>query len=314
MTALDWSGSAFVATPGDVPITLVPEYVTRLFFQVASGVGSPGAPLDWPKVRELRQRGKQCEAWAWCVGPTQPGGGEPEDEARAHAKAAGEFGATTFVANMESFYDAGGNQGDIRYQYVTRYFNALEWDGPLGITTTPTFASDMTAARARGAIYMPQAFLENGKSIVDCVEHGKAWGWATESMRPLIQTYDTDGALGDWQTYKLDADFFGVGVVPFVIERAMVGWLDRLQKQIVRPTKPGGTGGGMATLIGSQDGIEAAMNRLRNLDPTGTKLVKVEGKWQALSALPADLGKWGAYDKLQRTLQILADDHDEGAT
>src|SRR5262245_32420438 len=67
----------------------------------------------------------------------------------------------------------------------------------------------------------------------------------------------------------------------------------------------------MAT-IGSQDGIKAAANRLRDLDPKGTKLVKTSSGWPDISTLPSDVSKWGAYDKLQRTLQILKDDHDAG--
>lgn len=63
-------------------------------------------------------------------------------------------------------------------------------------------------------------------------------------------------------------------------------------------------------VIGSQDGIVAAVNRLRDLDPAGTLLKKSGGKWPSVSTLPAELDKWKAWDKLERTLQILVDDHD----
>jgi len=62
--------------------------------------------------------------------------------------------------------------------------------------------------------------------------------------------------------------------------------------------------------IGNQDGIKAAMNRLRDLDPSGTLLKKSGGSWPDISTLPPDLDTWKAYDKLQRTLQILKQDHD----
>ena len=62
--------------------------------------------------------------------------------------------------------------------------------------------------------------------------------------------------------------------------------------------------------VGNQDGITAAMNRLRDMDPQGTLLVKKGGKWPDISTLPTDLDEWKAYDKLQRTLQILKNDHD----
>jgi hypothetical protein len=58
------------------------------------------------------------------------------------------------------------------------------------------------------------------------------------------------------------------------------------------------------TQIGDQDGVKAAMNRLRQLDPQGTKP----------NRNPDDLATWGAWDKLERTLQILADDHDKGGS
>jgi hypothetical protein len=54
------------------------------------------------------------------------------------------------------------------------------------------------------------------------------------------------------------------------------------------------------TQIGGQDGIHASIERLRALDPGGTKPNRD----------PGNLATWGAYDKLERTLQILRNDHD----
>jgi hypothetical protein len=68
--------------------------------------------------------------------------------------------------------------------------------------------------------------------------------------------------------------------------------------------------GGDMTQIGSQDGIKAAVNRLRDLDPSGTLLKKAGGSWPDISSLNQPVDQWKAYDKLQRTLQILKDDHD----
>jgi len=62
--------------------------------------------------------------------------------------------------------------------------------------------------------------------------------------------------------------------------------------------------------VGGQDGIKAACNRLRDLDPAGTKLKKQGSSWPDISTLPGNLDSWGAWDKLQRTLQILKNDHD----
>jgi len=63
--------------------------------------------------------------------------------------------------------------------------------------------------------------------------------------------------------------------------------------------------------IGYQNGITAAMNRLRDLDPKGTILVKSGGKWPSIDTIQnVPLENWKAWDKLERTLTILKDDHD----
>ena len=63
--------------------------------------------------------------------------------------------------------------------------------------------------------------------------------------------------------------------------------------------------------IGYQNGIVAAVNRLRDLDPAGTLLVKTGGKWPSIDTIQnVPLENWKAWDKFQRTLTILKDDHD----
>lgn len=62
--------------------------------------------------------------------------------------------------------------------------------------------------------------------------------------------------------------------------------------------------------IGSQHGITASCNRLRDLDPAGTICKKRNGKWTPITGLPMDLSVWGAWDKLERSLTILVRDHD----
>lgn len=65
------------------------------------------------------------------------------------------------------------------------------------------------------------------------------------------------------------------------------------------------------TKIGKQDGIVAEYNRLRDLDPAGTLLVKKDGKWPDISTLASvPVEQWKAFDKAQRRSQILKDDHD----
>jgi len=60
--------------------------------------------------------------------------------------------------------------------------------------------------------------------------------------------------------------------------------------------------------IGDQDGIRASTNRLRALDPGGT----IVPQGQTIDDLTQPLSQWKAWDKLERTLQILKDDHDTG--
>lgn len=81
------------------------------------------------------------------------------------------------------------------------------------------------------------------------------------------------------------------------------------------PPDPGGP-----TVIGSQDGVTASCNRWRELDPSGTLLVKApdsKGKltWPGIETLAGTpLDKWKAYDKLERALSILCADHDANAS
>jgi hypothetical protein len=65
------------------------------------------------------------------------------------------------------------------------------------------------------------------------------------------------------------------------------------------------------TKIGSQHGATAAANRWRNIDPGGTKLVKLpNGQWPSIDTLTVPEDQWGAYDKLERALKITFADHD----
>lgn len=70
-------------------------------------------------------------------------------------------------------------------------------------------------------------------------------------------------------------------------------------------------GGDEVTLIGTEDGVTAAMNRLRDMDPKGTLLVKdAKGKWPGIETITKPVKDWKAYDKLERSLDILVKDHD----
>jgi hypothetical protein len=67
----------------------------------------------------------------------------------------------------------------------------------------------------------------------------------------------------------------------------------------------------MAETIGSQHGVVAEYNALRDLDPSRTLLKKgADGKWPDISTLTQPLDQWKAWDKAQRAKQILVSDHD----
>jgi hypothetical protein len=116
--------------------------------------------------------------------------------------------------------------------------------------------------------------------------------------------YMTFGTYGDWtpNDYTLQA--------PYSLYTAddcggdYGAWQPRssgYQGCVDSPTPPD-EGDDMQT-IGDQHGVDAAVDRLIKLDPSGSKP----------NRNPDDLSTWGAYDKLRRTLTILVDDHDEQA-
>lgn len=240
--AFDWSGSAFVVTPGNVPATMVPNPpIRRLFIQVAHGTRRND--LDVEKLAQLRRAGFELCAWAWCNGDDVGG------EARLHATLARSYPA--FVANQESEYDAHGNSSDPKFLMPSLYLqtflaNVGGWTGALGITTTPKFGSHMGPWQQAGAVVLPQAFptaAEGGHSVAAVVGHAEAWGWKTSQIRPLVQTYaGKDGKRPDARAMVMEAGAIGVGVTPYTIEQALEegGFpsIQTLRPAIVRPTVP----------------------------------------------------------------------------
>ena len=64
--------------------------------------------------------------------------------------------------------------------------------------------------------------------------------------------------------------------------------------------------------IGHQHGATAAANRLRDLDPAGTRLLKKDGKWPSIDTLENQGTQegWGAWDKIERSWKLTFYDHD----
>jgi len=307
---MTWDSLAFVATPPDVPLTLVPKWIKRLAVQVAWGDRLPIHPPSDDWLNAARQQGFEVYAWAWCEGI------DVEAEARYHAQRAQGYAA--FIANMEAPYDAHGNSGDPKYHYPGRYLEAFRaagaFSGPLAITTQSVLGSDQTAWIQAGAVTMPQAFTGEHPSatLTNCVLGAQSWGWPIEQIRPLLQSYPT---RPEPTTYAFEALQLGIGGSPYTVEQSMDAagqeWLETMLPTIVRPqqmptppepTPPPSNGGAPSagTLIGSQHGIDAMFDRLIALDPGGSKPNRD----------PNNLSTWGAYDKARRALKILATDHD----
>jgi hypothetical protein len=310
-----WHKSAFVVSPWNVPVTIVPDFIDTLFIQVAWGTGYPSPSISPEKLQQLRSYFK-IGAWAWCEGD------QVEIEAAHHARTAKAFQAEAFIANMEAEYDAHGNSSDPKFKMPTQYLNVLKktiGDMPLGLTTTPRFGSHMSDWQSAGAIYMPQSFnLEARITLPEAIQHAKDWGWQTPQIRPLVQTYSTNGFWIDGAGINNEASAAGVGVIPYTIEQATtsgaVGMkvLTDLRESIIRPNAAGPTPSPPEEdmqLIGSQHGIVAAYNRMKAIDPGGCNPKFDPNNY---NALPIDQLK--AWDKWARTMMILREDHDEAVS
>ena len=225
---MGWERSAFVAVPGNVPLDILPDSIRRLVVQVAWGVMETPPPADW--LAKARQR-YEVYAWAWCDGKDVAG------EAEVHSRMA--EGYPAFSANMEEPYDAHGDSNSPRFGMPTDYLAALDYDGELALTTTPRFASDMTAWIQAGAIYQPQAFsLETGVGLTECVTFAQSYGWPLHLIRPLVQAYPTRGYRPNAEELNHEATGLGVGGIPYTIEQASdpegQQWLETMRPTIER--------------------------------------------------------------------------------
>lgn len=353
----EFVGLGFVASPwnADAAAIRASGLVTGLAVQTVSGTGPSEQPAAIDALLEAcRVFGLERTAWAWCAATDVAGA---ELEARYHARDVAARRLPRFIANAEESYDAHGDSRSPRYGMLGAYVRAFEAElGTLGyalaakgITSTPTFASDMTEAQARGWIGMPQAFpLAAGPTatIEAAVAHWRAWGWTIETLRPLAQTYRTDGAYPDATGMLVDAAELEVGLIPYTVEQAMSDPEGRRLLETLRPAimrLPKGEGANIMETIGKQNGVNAAVDRMiareRELAALGAQLAELVAGLESAELVdaagariamptivvrdvdddgtnpnrnPANLSTWGAYDKLRRTLLILVDAHDSG--
>lgn len=309
MTGAPFAGLGFCATFQNAdPSVIAPLGVARaLAVQVAWGMQpSPDTDLLPAWIDRCRTFGLDVVPWAWCAATTVDGAAA---EGRYHAERCAALGLTeTFVANAEEAYDAHGDSSSPRYLMVTAYVRAFTQRAgdlrlpfaALGLTSTPRFGSDVTAAIQAGWTGMPQAFplAVPGATIAACVDHWRAWGWPTEQLRPLVQTYRTDGAYPPARAFLDESAAAGVGVAPYTVEQA----LDAEGRALLAELAPAvNRGGNTVEKIGPQSGIVAFANWLR-AQPD------VAGRGPHYD--PAKIATWPMVDKLERALTILAADHD----
>jgi hypothetical protein len=307
-----WVGLGFVATienaPADVLETLRP--IAAVAAQIVWGLSEQKPELMSSYLKSLDEQSLEPVGWGWCNATSEH---DAAVEGRLHAELTIDYGLGYYIANMEEPYDAHGDQGSPRYHMPDAYLDAFRELAPLvelAVTTTPRWASNHAALRDAGAVLMPQAFpLENGHTVEQVVSFAHEWGWTAEHVRPLVQTYRTNGVRPDAATYNREAEAAGVGVVPYTLEQALDddgrAMIAELEPSILRQPAPASTPEvPTMELIGTQHGVTAAVNRLRGLDPSGTKP----------NRNPDDLSTWGAWDKLERTLSILVADHDTQAS
>ena len=249
------------------------------------------SPPEWETVRErAATAGVVCGPWARTI--DADGNWDPE-QLNLILDVAYAWDDSPYIVNSEKELNDSGSE---LTSHIQRVCGADDW--ALSMEPWPFASVDWTPIKAP---VLPQIFGPQwGTDCADAV-----WEWHHRGVRCVVPTFGAyNGAPGDYDLlspYGLyTADDCGNQFSPW----SATGQHDPCVEQ---PTN----GGDVATPIGNQDGIKAACNRLRDLDPSGTLLQKAGGSWPDISTLQQiPVSSWKAYDKLQRTLQILKEDHD----
>jgi hypothetical protein len=241
----DWIGLGYVATAVNASPDIIQSMgpIRIVAPQVCFGLDYPENDPDLVYAKQLiagcRNIGLDVAGWGWCCNPNIAA-----SEGAYHASVCEELGLLKFVANMEEPFDAHGNSSDARMFAPDYYAEAFVEEAPdvaLGLTTTPRWGSSGNEMRSVGATIMPQAFTCEVPSatIPACVEHARSWGWSDDVIRPLVQVYQTNGVRPDPGVYNADAERYGVGVCPYILEQAFDGegvdMIRTLAPSITRP-------------------------------------------------------------------------------
>jgi len=260
---------------------------------------NPAAQGNINDIR-LNKATYENEGWVVCGWGTYGQSASPEQDARDAVALVQSLGLAGWIANGEAWAE-GANRS--YSQLFINEWNKAHLTAALAVSClssdTANFARDFDyqAWLTIGSVIMPQVYgNEHATLTVDA-----CLGMMTTASVPqrcLNLTFGTY-AVGNpptWNTvpyYDYErwpgprSVYTGDGTDP-------TAW-----PKLKRPVPSPPNGGGMQK-IGSQDGIKASIDRLRKIDPSGTNP----------NRNPNDLSTWGAWDKLERTLQILRNDHD----
>jgi hypothetical protein len=239
MNPAAWVGLGFVASSGNVNLQQIKDLgcIRVVAPQIAWAAGSPHALDDENLIRGCWRIGLDAAGWGWCQGDDVVG------EARYHVERCRQLGLRKFIANMEEPYDAHGDQSSPKFDMCDKYLGVFRSLAPeaeieIAVTTTPRWASDHGALREAGAVHMPQCFsgevTSGDATIPAAVKFSQDWGWTTDRIRPLVQTYTTGGVYPDPNVYNTDAFTWGVGVVPYILEQADMNGLKIMESAILR--------------------------------------------------------------------------------
>jgi hypothetical protein len=257
--------------------------------------GGGGSAVIWDHCRLLwDQNGIQNFPWFHCRSLTDVNRlidvGQQED-------------APAIGLNIENVVEDFVNRG-VSLQDVAQVL--ARWTGPVHMATLCWVQNGQGWRALSRCVAALEIFIDEVPACQDidgCITHALEEGLPNVTLMLKTKSPNTPATYG--KNFSVCHSLYTADDITPTAQ-AWQAW--EFNGTCIAPKPP--NGGGMVP-IGDQDGIVAAVNRLRTLDPAGTLLQPdAKGKWPPLESLTVPVKDWKAYDKFQRTLQILKDDHD----
>jgi hypothetical protein len=279
----------FLRTPGG-NVEDVLDMRNAGFGAIFCNIGDDAGPEDWAVVRDRALTANVvCGPWLRTCGE------EPifDPESLLYLIEIADHWGAPLIVNSENELDHTGREVT---EFIAHECGSRDW----ALSTLP-FPMDAVDYSPIKVPVLPQAFGPYYGSIAD---DARAM-WHHRGVRCVVDTY---GTYEGW-TPDMYALLSPYGL--FTADDCASDYRRWSPRGVANPCMEE-NGGDVQQQIGSQHGVTAAMNRLRDLDPKGTLLQKQGGKWPSLSNLQnIPVSEWKAYDKLERSLTILVQDHDE---